>query len=411
MSTLVTQERSLDIKAIRSEFPMLQRRVNGNLIVYLENAGSSLKPSVMINRLQDFYRNEFANTNEQNSLSRAATSAVEEVRSAVAEMLGASSPEEIIFVRNATEAINLVAYGFGRSILKPGDEVLVTEMEHDSNVVPWQIACELSGASLQIAPVESSGVLDLDAFEKKISSRTKMIAVTHVSNVFGTIYPVDKIGSMARQRGIPFLVDGAQAAPHMPIDVKDIGCQFYAMSAHKMGGPTGVGVLYGSRDWLERLPPYQVGGIMTKSVTPTTHDWKPLPKKFEAGTESIAEIVAFGSAMKYWQQVGLENITKVERELVQYATERLRELDGIRIVGSGSGRVSVLSFTVDGMEPQAVETALDRDGIIVRGGQLNARLLMRRLELPGVVRASFMFYNTERDCDVLFESLRQIIRV
>jgi cysteine desulfurase / selenocysteine lyase len=410
MQPATEQYRPFDIKTIRSEFPMFQRRVNGNLLVYLDNAGSSLKPAVMIDRLQEFYRTEFANTQEQNSLSQAATAAVEEVRSAVAGMLGASGPEEIIFVRNATEAINLVAYGFGRSILKPGDEVLITEMEHDSNVLPWQVACELSGASLQVAPVESSGVLDLNAFERKISDRTKMIAVTHVSNVFGTIYPAREIAEMAGRRGIPFLVDGAQSAPHMPVNVSAIGCQFYAISAHKMGGPTGVGVLYGSRDWLERLPPYQVGGVMSESVTATSYEWKPLPKKFEAGTASIAEIVAFGPALKYWQQVGMENITRVERELVQYATERLRSLDRVRIVGSGSDRVSVLSFTVDGMKPQDVETALDRDGIVVRGGALNARLLMRRLELPGVVRASFMFYNTERDCDALFESLRQVIK-
>jgi cysteine desulfurase / selenocysteine lyase len=243
MPTETEPQPSFDIQTIRQEFPMLQHRVNGKPPVYLENAGSSLKPAAMIQRLQEFYSSEFANTNEQNSLSRTATTAVEEVRSAVARRLGASSPEEIIFVRNATQAINLVAYGFGRSLLQPGDEVLVTEIEHDSNFLPWQVVCEISGATLRIAPVESSGVLDLQAFENNISERTKMIAVTHVSNVFGTVYPVGEMAAMAARRGIPFLVDGAQSAPHMPIDAGALGCQFYAMAGHKMGGPPGWGLI------------------------------------------------------------------------------------------------------------------------------------------------------------------------
>jgi cysteine desulfurase / selenocysteine lyase len=407
--TEVQQPRSFDVQAIRNEFPMLQRRVHGKPLVYLDNAASSLKPAAMITRLSDFYKFEFANTNEQNSLSRAVTAAVQDVRSTTGKMLGASSPEEIIFVRNATEAINVVAHGFARSVLKPGDEVLVTVAEHDSNLLPWQIACEMSGASLRIAPVEPSGELDLHTFENTICDRTRVIAVSHVSNVFGTIYPVQEIGAIGRRLGIPFLVDGAQAAPHLPVDVNAIGCQFYAMSAHKMGGPTGVGVLYGRRDWLEKLPPFQVGGVMDSSLTPTTHSWKPLPKKFEAGTESIAEIVAFGSALTYWQQIGNENVARTERELVQYATDRLQEIKGVKIIGAGSERISVLSFTVDGIEAQDVETALDRDGIIVRGGQLNARLLMQRLELSGAVRASFMFYNTKEDCDTLLERLHRIV--
>jgi cysteine desulfurase/selenocysteine lyase len=398
----------IEVDRIRQDFPMLGRSLHGKPLLYLDNAGSSLKPRSVLDRHRNFYEFEYANTNEENSLSQNATKAVADVRSSIANLLGASSPDEIVFLRSATEAVNLVAYAFERSQLQAGDEIVVTEMEHDSNFLPWQIACERSGAKLRIAAVARSGELDLDGLEKLLSERTKMIAVAHVSNVFGTIYPVAEIGAIAKGHGIPFFVDGAQAAPHLPVDVAKIGCDFYGFSAHKMGGPTGVGVLYGRREWLEKLPPYQVGGVMVSSLSATSHEWKPVPKKFEAGTEAIAEIVAFGPAVKYWSELGLENIEAAERRLVQYATDRLRAIPGIEIIGVGSGRVSIVSLNAHGMKPQDVEVALDREGIIVRSGTLNARILMRRLGLPGAVRAAFMFYNTEAECDRLCESLRRL---
>jgi cysteine desulfurase/selenocysteine lyase len=402
---------AFDAERVRDDFPMLETRVHGKPIVYLDNAASSLKPNAMIDRLERLYSSEFANTNEQNSLSQTATEKVQQVRSSVAQLFHASSPEEIVFVRNATEAINLAAYGFGHSVLQGGDEVLITSMEHDSNVIPWQIACETSGARLRVAEVEPSGVLDLQRLERNISDRTKVIAVSQVSNVFGKIYPVREIVAIAHRRNIPVLVDGAQGAPHLPVDLQEIGCEFYAMSAHKMGGPTGVGVLYGRRDWLERLPPYQVGGVMSASMTADSHQWKPIPKKFEAGTESIAEIVAFGAAIEYWRGIGLDQISQAERELVAYACDQLKRLPRIHVLGAETERVSVVSFTVDGMDAKEVESKLDQDGIIVRGGDLNAKLLMHTLGLSGAVRASFMFYNTKHDCDALVHSLERILQV
>jgi cysteine desulfurase/selenocysteine lyase len=401
---------AFDAGRIREDFPMLETRVHGKPIVYLDNAASSLKPSAMIDRLEHFYSTQFANTNEENSLSQAATEAVQQVRSSVAEFFRASSPEEMIFVRNATEAINLVAYGFGRSVLQRGDEVLITSMEHDSNVLPWQIACETSGARLRVAAVEASGALDLQRFEQNISDRTKVVAVSQVSNVFGTIYPVQEIVTMAHRRNIPVLVDGAQSAPHLPINLQEIGCEFFVMSAHKMGGPTGVGVLYGQKDWLERLPPYQVGGVMSASVTADSHAWKPLPKRFEAGTESIAEIVAFGAAIEYWRSIGIEKISQVERELAAYTSDQLSRLRNVKVLGAETERVSVVSFTVDGADPKEIESKLDKGGIIVRGGDLNAKLLMQTLGIPGAVRASFMFYNTKQDCDALVQNLQRIVQ-
>jgi cysteine desulfurase / selenocysteine lyase len=411
MATQPQRGNLIDVEAMRQRFPMLQRSLNGHPLIYLDNAGSSMKTFAMADRLRDFYLDEYANTNEENSLSKIATQSVAQVRESVAKFLGASSSEEIVFVRSATEAINLVAYAFERSQLKPGDEVVVTDVEHDSNFLPWQIACERSGAKLRIAPTEENGGLSLDAFERTLSERTKVISITHVSNVFGTVYPVAEIAALAKRRDIALFVDGAQAAPHLPVDVKTLGCDFYALSAHKMGGPTGVGVLYGRREWLEKLPPYQVGGVMAASVGPDTHEWKPVPKKFEAGTEAIAEIVAFGPALQYWQEVGPTNIEATERELVRYATERLRSLRGIRILGAGTGRVSIVSFTIDGVKPQEVEKALDREGIVIRSGMLNARILMRRLGLSGAVRASFMFYNTHAECDRLAEALHRLLNV
>jgi cysteine desulfurase / selenocysteine lyase len=363
----VEQQGSVSTEVVREHFPILRRSIHGKQLAYPDNGGSSLKPQAMVDRLKNFYSHEFANTNEENRLSRAATQTIEEVRSCMANALGAASAEEIVFVRSATEAVNLVAYAFERSQLSNGDEVVATETEHDSNFLPWQIACERSGAKLRIVPIQDSGLLDLSALEATLSDRTKIIAIAHVSNVFETVYHVHQIASIARRRGIALFLDGAQAAPHLPVNVRDIGYDFYAIPAHKMGGPTGVGILYGRREWLEKFPLYQVGGTMASSVSPTTHKGRPIPKKFEAGAEAISEIVAFCPALRYCSMFGMP-------------TSR---------------------------QPQEVERALDGDGIVVRSGMLNARILMDRLKLPGAVRASFTFYTTAQECVQLVESLRR----
>jgi cysteine desulfurase / selenocysteine lyase len=401
----------LDVERIRQDFPMLQRRMNGRPLVYLDSAATSQKPYVMIERLRALYTEEYAKVEEGHTLSKHATKVFEEVRAKVARLINAAEPREIIFTRGATEALNLIPRAFERSRLGPGDEVLITMAEHASNVIPWQMACEDSGATLKVVPVTASGELDLEQFEKLLSERTKIVAVSHVSNVTGTVYPVKRITELAHARGIPVLVDGAQAVPHMPVDVRDIGCDFYAGSGHKMGGPSSVGFLYGIASKLEELPVADGGSTMAESLSFEKIQPKPLPHKYEAGEPAFGEVVGWGAALDYWRDLGMERIAAYEKELTAYATEKLSAIPGVHVLGEGTERIAVLSFTVDGVPPKEVEKELDRRGIAARAGELDAKPLLKALGTDTAVRASFMFYNTREEADTLAEAVTEIARL
>jgi len=399
----------LDVTAIRKDFPLLKREVNGHPLVYLDNAATSQKPQVMIDRLRDFYTNENAKTEEGHSLSKRATEAFEEARSKVAKFINADE-REIIFQRGATEGLNHLANVFARGVLREGDEILVSAMEHHSNIVPWQIACGESGARLRVAPINEAGELDLDGFESKLSERTKLVAVAHVSNVLGTINPLREVVSMAHERDIPVVVDGAQGIPHLPVDVRETGCDFYAVSSHKMGGPSSVGFLYGRAEWLERLPIIEGGSHMAEKVSfEEEPQVKSLPMKYEAGTPAFAEVIAYGVAVDYCSGLGMEGIAAYEADLLGYATERIKRIDRVRVIGAAREKASILSFVADGVEPKQIEKSLDKEGIAVRAGTMSAQPLMKLLGVKGVVRASFMFYNTREEADVLARGIEKCV--
>jgi cysteine desulfurase/selenocysteine lyase len=390
---------------------MLKQTVNGKPLVYLDNSATSQKPQVMIDRLRDFYTNEYAKTDEIHTLSKKATENFEQAREKIAKFINAPNAREVVFERGATEAISRLANSFARGVLKEGDEILVTAMEHHSNLVPWQIACRESGAKLKVAFINDKDELKLDQFESKLTERTKIVAVTHVSNVLGTINPIKRICEMAYERNIRSVIDGAQAAAHLPVDVQDLGCDFYAVSGHKMGGPSSIGFLYGREVWLESLPPIEGGSVMADTVTFEDFTTKPLPKKVEAGTPAFAEAIAFGEAVNYWSNLGMENIEVYEKELVAYATEKVSAIDRVRIVGKARDKVSVLSFVIDGIEPNKIEESLDQEGIAIRSGTLSAQPLIHLLGLSGVARASFMFYNTREEADALVSAIEKTIKV
>lgn len=400
----------LDVARIREDFRALHQTINGNPLVYLDNASTTHKPTVMVDRIRDFYTTDYAKTRSQHALGKRATEAYEQVRAKVAAMLHADDAREIVFTRNATDGINIVAIGFSRGFLGPGDEVLLTSMEHHSNIVPWQIVCRLTGASVKVAPIEASGDLDLDRFKASLSDRTKIVAVAHISNVLGAVYPIKEIVKAAHARDIPVLVDGAQGAPHVPVDVQDLGCDFYALSAHKMYGPGGVGVLFGRARWLEKLTPHQGGSPMAESVTFESAKFKEIPVKFEAGVPAIAETVGFGASLDYLNAIGMDRIRAYEKDLVERAAKRLASIDRVRLVGSPRDRVSVVSFSVEGMKPEKVMSLLDEQGIALRAGDLSAQPLMEFYGLSGAVRASFSFYNTVDEIEVLAKGLERCLR-
>ncbi|AKJ04786.1 cysteine desulfurase/selenocysteine lyase [Archangium gephyra] len=402
---------ALEVERIRQDFPMLHRRMNGLPLVYLDNAATSQKPQAMIERLRSLYAEEYAKVEEGHSLSQHATKVFEEVRAKVARLIHAAEPREIIFTRGCTEALNLISRAFERSRLGPGDEVLITLAEHASNFIPWQMACEDSGATLKAVPVTPSGELDLERFEQLLGPRTRIVAVSHVSNVTGTIYPVKRITEMAHARGIPVLVDGAQAVPHLPVDVRDIGCDFYAGSGHKMGGPSSVGFLYGIASKLEELPVADGGSTMAETVSLEKIQPKPLPHKYEAGEPCFGEAVAWGPAIDYWMDLGMERIAAYEKELTAYATGKLLAIPGVRVLGAETERISVLSFTVQGVPPKELEKELDRRGIAVRAGELDAEPLLKALGTDMAVRASFLFYNTREEADALAEAVAELARL
>ncbi len=403
---------AVDWARIREDFPILRERVHGRPLAYLDNAATTQKPRAVIEAVRRYYEHDNANIHRGvHELSVRATREHEGARTKVQRFLNAASPQEIVFVRGATEAVNLVAQTYGRANVRAGDEILITEMEHHSNIVPWQMLCQETGATLRVAPITDAGEVRLGEFERMLTPRTKLAAFAHVSNVLGTINPVQEMTTMAHRAGVPVLVDGAQAAAHGPIDVQALGCDFYAMSGHKAFGPTGIGVLYGRTERLSRMPPWQGGGDMIRSVTFEKATWNDLPYRFEAGTPDIAGAIGLGAAIDYVVRIGLDRIAAHESELLAHATERLASIPGVRLIGTARHKAAVVSFVVDGIHPHDVGTVLDYEGIAVRAGHHCAQPLMQRLGLPATVRASLAFYNTADEIDALAAGVRRAIEV
>jgi cysteine desulfurase / selenocysteine lyase len=400
---------ALDVAAIRRDFPLLQQRVYGKPLAYLDNAATTQKPQAVIDRVTQYYVEENANVHRGvHWLSERATNAFEEARVTVARFLNAREPGEIVFVRGTTEAINLVTATFGRSRIGHGDEVAISAMEHHSNIVPWQILCEQQGARLRIIPITDAGELDLEAYATLLTDRTRIVSVVHVSNVLGTVNPIEEIVRLAHERGIPVLVDGAQAVAHRTIDVQALGCDFYVFSGHKVFGPTGIGVLYGASLLLESMPPYQGGGDMIRSVSFERSAYKAPPHRFEAGTPDIAGAVGLAAAIQYLAGIGFERIASAERELLDYATGALSRLPRVRIIGTAAEKAGVLSFVLDGVHPHDVGTILDREGVAIRAGHHCCQPLMDRLGVPATARASLALYNNPDDIDALSAALQAV---
>jgi cysteine desulfurase/selenocysteine lyase len=407
-----TAAAGFDVEKVRADFPILRELIHGRPLVYLDNAATSQKPDAVIQAIIDYYRHDNANIHRGvHLLSERATEAYEAARSAVHSFLHSADASEIVFVRGTTEAINLVAQTYGRQHVGPGDEVLISAMEHHSNIVPWQILCEEKDAILRVAPINDEGELLIDEFEQLLSPRTKIVSVTHVSNALGSINPLRQIIRMAHSLGIPVLVDGAQAAPHLPVDVRDIGCDFYAFSGHKVYGPTGIGVLYGKAALLEKMPPYEGGGDMISSVTFEKTTYNKVPHKFEAGTPDIAGVIGLGAAIAYIDSRGLSEIGAHEHELLTYATGKLAAIPGVSLVGTAREKTGVLSFVMDGIHPHDIGTVLDQDGIAVRTGHHCAQPVMDRFGIPATVRASFGLYNTKEEIDVLALGIEKVKEV
>lgn len=398
----------LNIEQIRQDFPVLHQEVNGKPLVYFDNAASTQKPKVVIDRVANYYANEHSNIHRGvHSLSAAATEQYEAARKTVQAHLNAIHDHEIIFTKGTTDGINLVANGF-RSILNKGDEVLISGLEHHSNIVPWQMACESTGAFLKVIPINDHGDWEMEVFYELLSDKTKLVAVNHVSNALGTINPIKEVIEAAHKKNIPVLLDGAQATPHMAVDVQDLDCEFYALSGHKLFGPTGIGVLYGKEEWLNKLPPYQGGGDMIKSVSFEKTTYNELPFKFEAGTPNIAGVLGLKSAIDYVNEIGLDAIAEYENELLEYGTEKLSQIEGLKIYGTARNKASVISFLLDGIHPYDTGTILDKLGVAVRTGHHCTEPVMTRFGIPGTVRASFAFYNTKEEIDKLYDGLLRV---
>lgn len=400
----------LNVEQIREQFPVLHQQVNGKPLVYFDNAATSQKPLSVINALVDYYKGYNANIHRGiHTLAEKATKAFEDTRHAAKTFISAGSEQEIIFVRGVTEAINLVASTYGRAFIKAGDEIIISGLEHHSNIVPWQMLCEEKQAILKVIPVLENGELDLNAFNKLLSTKTKIVSVNHASNSLGTINPIKEIIDAAHEAGAVVLIDGAQAGAHLEIDVQELNCDFYCLSAHKMYGPTGAGILYGKKELLEKMPPYQGGGEMIKEVTFEKTTYNDIPYKFEAGTPNIADVVALNFAIQFINQLGKENIGAYEHELLTYATEKVSALKGVKLIGTAKSKVSVLSFTVDGIHPFDIGQMLDARGVAVRTGHHCTQPLMDHFGIEGTVRASFAVYNTKQEIDSLVEGLDRII--
>lgn len=401
----------LNIQSIRKDFPVLNRQVNGKPLVYFDNAATSQTPKQVIQSIVNYYENYNSNIHRGvHTLSQEATDAYEKARQTLQAHLNVARSEEVILTSGTTHSINIVASGFA-SLLKEGDELLVSAMEHHSNIVPWQMACEKTGAMLKVIPMNSMGELEMDVFDQLLSERTRLVFCNHVSNALGTINPIKEIITKAHAVGAAVLVDGAQAAPHFKVDVQKLDVDFYTLSAHKVCGPTGIGLLYGKRSWLEKLPPYQGGGEMIAEVSFEKTTYADLPHKFEAGTPNIAGGIAFGAAIDYMNQIGFEAIAAYEEELLVYATNQLKQIEGIEFVGEAKNKASVISFNLKGIHPYDVGSILDKLGIAVRTGHHCAQPVMQHFNVPGTVRASFAFYNTKEEIDIFVEGVKTAQRM
>ncbi len=400
------------IEQIRADFPILKEKIRNKPLVYLDNAATCQKPQVVIDSISHLYMHEYANVHRGvHTLSIKATDRYEGAREKVKDFINAKSTKEIIFVRGATEAINLIAGTYAKANINKGDEILITAMEHHSNIVPWQMFCEETGAILKVAPINLQGELIYEEFEKLISDKTKLVSVVHMSNALGTINPVKKIIAAAKAKNIPVLLDGAQAIPHMSVDVQKLDCDFYVFSGHKLYAPAGIGVLYGKQALLEAMPPYQGGGDMIRKVTFEDTEYNSLPYKFEAGTPSIADVVGLGAAIDYLTEIGMDNIAAYEAELLDYATEKASKIEGLRIIGTAKDKGAILSFVLDKIHPHDIGTMLDSLGIAIRAGHHCAMPVMDFFEVPATARASFAMYNTKEEIDVLMNGIEQLIEV
>ena len=398
-----------DVDSIRKDFPILRQQMRGHPLVYLDNAATTQKPQLVLDTLARYYAAGNANIHRGvYELSEDATAAYDGARSKVKQLLNAASSREIVFTRNSTESINLVAQTFGRQHLKAGDEVLITHMEHHSNIVPWQLLCEQCDAELRVAPIDETGTLQLDEFERLLGPRTRLVSVVHLSNSLGTINPVQTIVEMAHRHGIPVLIDGSQAVYHMPVDVQALGCDFYVFTGHKLYGPTGIGVLYGREDLLEKMPPYQGGGDMIQSVTFAKTTYAELPNKFEAGTPHIAGAVGLGAAVDYLHKIGFDGIGGHEADLLAYGTEAIADVDGLRLIGTAAKKASILSFVMEGAHPHDIGTIVDRDGVAIRTGHHCTQPVMDRFDIPATARASIAMYNTRDELDALARALKRV---
>jgi cysteine desulfurase/selenocysteine lyase len=412
MTPLAAVRAPLDVARVRADFPILRRQVRGRPLVYLDNAATTQKPQAVLDALMHYYTDINANVHRGvHELSGLATDAYEGAREKIRAFFNARSVQEIVFTRNATEGINLVAFAYVRPVLAPGDEVIISAMEHHSNIVPWQLICEERGAHLRVVPIDDRGALMFEELERMIGPRTRLVSITHMSNALGTVNPVDRIVELAHSRGVPVLLDGSQAAYHMPVDVQALGCDFYVATGHKLYGPTGIGVLYGRVERLEAMPPFMGGGDMIRSVTFEKSTWNDLPYKFEAGTPNIAGAVGLGAALDYIQAIGRDTIAAHEQELLRYGTERLESIPGVRLIGTAPVKSSILSFVMEGIHPHDIGTIVDREGVAVRTGHHCAQPVMDRFCIPATARASLAVYNTREDLDALGRALEKVREV
>ncbi|MBE7528019.1 MAG: cysteine desulfurase [Burkholderiales bacterium] len=406
------QTTALGMEQLRADFPILDIKVGDNPLVYLDNAASSQMPQAVIDRLVRYQKTQHANIHRAvHHLSDLATQEYESARRKLQRFIGAHEDREVIFTSGTTDSINLVMHGYGRKFIESGDEIILTALEHHSNIVPWQMLAEEKGAHIRVVPINDAGELLVDEYEKLFNPRTRFVGLSHVSNALGSINPVKRMIATAHQHGVPVLIDGAQAAPHMKIDVQDLDCDFYAFSAHKMCGPTGVGILYGKARLLESMQPFKGGGDMITSVSFEKTTYNEIPYKFEAGTPPIAAVIGFGAAIDYLEQIGLDAIAAYEHELLVYASERIRQIPGVKIVGDCPDKVAVISFVMDGIHPHDVGTLLNQDGIAVRTGHHCAQPIMQRFRVAATSRASFSFYNTKKEIDALVEGIRSVQKV
>ncbi len=409
---MTTATKILDVQAIRKDFPILQTKVNGKPLVYLDNAASTQKPNSVIDRVTQFYRHEYATVSRGvYTLSQKATLECQQVRTKCRQLLNAKKTEEIIFVRGATEGINLIAAAYGRKFVKAGDEVIVSNIEHHANFVPWQQLCLEKGAAFKVIPVNDRGEIILDEYKKLLTEKTKIVAVGHVSNALGTINPVKEIVRLAHQAGAVAVVDGAQAVPHMKVDVQELDCDFYVFSGHKIFAPTGVGVVYGKEALLDAMTPYQFGGEMIQQVTIEKTTFAKAPQKFEAGTIAFAQVIGLGAALDYVQKIGFDSIAAYEHEQLLHATQKLQAVDGLRIIGTAPNKAAVISFVLDNIHPHDIGTIVDQEGVAIRTGHHCAQPTMKRFNVPATARASFCFYNTKEEIDVLVRALEKVKKV